>query len=282
MKNLGSFGILMIATRDYHELWKQSATSIENNAFKSCDQLRIHLFTDKPIEMAAWAGQNLNRVTLVCHEIESLGWPEVTLLRYSLFLSKFHEITENYVMYLDSDVIVKSDPIQYLEKILSPESFVVVRHPGYLPKNLFERSSLYWLFCQSELLKGFTSTALRGLRRLGVYNGQVRFINGDWEFRKDSSAYVPWYKRRIYVYGAIWLGSNQRIRRVCEILARNTATDQKTLIMAKWHDESHLNQFVSHGNFQLACDNFCGISGDLSQPYFEATEKPDGVGRSPN
>jgi hypothetical protein len=282
MKNLGSVGILMIATRDDHALLKQSAISIENHAFKSCEDVRIHLFTDRPKEMAAWAGQFLNRVSLVCHEIASLGWPEVTLYRYSLFLSKFHEINESYVMYLDSDVIVNLDPNQYLERILNSESLVVVRHPGYQPKNFFERSSHYWLFCQSHFLKRVTSIVLRGLRRLGIYNGPTSFINGDWECRKESTAFVPWYRRKTYVYGAIWLGSNQRIRRVCEILAESTITDEQKLIMAKWHDESHLNRLVSQEDSQLACENFCGTSVDLQQPYFVAIAKPDGVGRSPN
>jgi hypothetical protein len=98
MKNLNSIGILMIATRDYHDLWKSGAKSIDQRAFLSCSEVRIHLFTDKPLEMASWAQSNLLRIDLVCYEIESFGWPEVTLYRYSIFTSHFAKIQEDFVM----------------------------------------------------------------------------------------------------------------------------------------------------------------------------------------
>ena len=81
-----------------------------------------------------------------------------------------------------------------------------------------------------------------------IKSGSLAF--GDWEVRPGSTAYLARSKRKKYCHGAIWFGGKNRFFEVCSELALNTDKDLKNSLIAKWHDESHLNHYANSHDVQ--------------------------------
>jgi hypothetical protein len=93
----------MVATNSYVERWKDTALDLERYAFRKTPTVVIHLFTNQVDIAMEFARANLKRVKLLIHEIEPWGWPEATLFRYKFFTETRQEISEEFLVYLDSD-----------------------------------------------------------------------------------------------------------------------------------------------------------------------------------
>jgi hypothetical protein len=82
------------------------------------------------------------------------------------------------------------------------------------------------------------------LARSFIRNGVGGF--GDWEGRVTSSAFVEKKRRMTYVHGAVWGGRKEEFISACEVLAAQTRLDSNQGLVAKWHDESHLNRLFAN------------------------------------
>ena len=203
--------ILVIATRKYVSFAQNLISSIDANLDPTCN-CQILMFTDQP--------EHFKNVDLLHHaldiiQIPSLGWPYATLLRYSIFKRHFSSINGEFVMYLDADTEV-ARPIQLAEisSAIAKKSVALVLHPGYFRVN----RSLY------------------------------RFLTlriGPWESRKASAAYVPRSSRKQYVCGGVWMGRKEGVKNLVTELANHVDIDNSNGLIAKWHDESHLNYWFS-------------------------------------
>jgi len=164
-------------------------------------------------------------------EIQSLGWPEATLLRYKLILSVESLITGEVIVYLDADMrFVKIPTFLELDwKLPAPLCFTL--HPGYYLENF---SSLLSLSYRAP------KTFLRLLK--------VRLIEGGfgtWENRPSSTAFIKRKNRKHYICGGLWFGDRISIITMCKTLYERTQVDISQGIIARFHDESHLNWFLS-------------------------------------
>jgi hypothetical protein len=81
---------------------------------------------------------------------------------------------------------------------------------------------------------------------------------GSWEHSKNSTAFVPPKKRKKYVHGAIWFGEKNHFLNMCRELDLNTDQDYSKNIIAKWHDESHLNHFYATKNATVLSSRYSG------------------------
>jgi hypothetical protein len=101
--------------------------------------------------------------------------------------------------------------LQSISKEILPEKegLLVVRHPGYnkIPKR--------WLF---------------------------PFFN--FERNKESKAYVPYWKKSYYFMGGFNGGKTENYLKLIDDLANNIKIDLDKNIIARWHDESHLNSYL--------------------------------------
>jgi hypothetical protein len=99
-----------------------------------------------------------------------------------------------------------------------------VEHPGYFRPALTEVSRRAFASrIRSLLIGGF----------------------GDWETSKMSSAFTPRNLREKYVCGGAWFGLKKDFLELCVKARDNVNVDKQNNVVAKWHDESHLNQLVS-------------------------------------
>jgi hypothetical protein len=140
--------------------------------------------------------------------IEALPWPLITLFRFKTFLSIEEDLTKlDYLMFFNSNMIC-NDNISVEEflprKEMGEELFVTV-HPGYA-----HSLSCYMPFERS----------------------------------KKSYAYVPYNKSKKYVCGGVNGGTPEAFLRMSKILNRAIDEDLKKNVIARWHDESHLNRYI--------------------------------------
>lgn len=219
--------------------------------------------TDKtheiPDDINELLGERLNVIYLP-HE----PWPMPTLKRYRFLLDIFEVIKSPVVMYLDADMLIDpSIDFSELINLASKEGLVVVQHPGYFrPKgkvaiNYFLRNPFF-------LLKD----AFRVMRLGG---------NGAWETNQNSTSFLPRKMRSTYFCGGVWFGEISTIFRMCTELSTNIDIDLSSNIVAKFHDESHLNWFVAKSKFANLSPAYCFVETyqnlDSLVPKIYAVEK---------
>jgi hypothetical protein len=265
-------GIVMIATNDYLSRWFDAAISLEQSAFMGCKDVRIHLFTNRPQEAMAWASYNLERIKLVAHQVDGWGWPEATLYRYRFIHDSSDTLSEEILMYLDSDMKVLQDFTNEIFRSDWKEGLALVQHPGY-HRNSGGRGAYDYLTNPKMLLKD-KLYLLKGNSGLGA-----------WEDNKQSSSYVEPNNRKTYVHGAVWIGQREQFLEMCKVLATNVTSDLKFGYIAKWHDESHLNWYYANRPCTLLDVRFSWYKGFRNlrniEPFICTVEKEKGEGREP-
>jgi hypothetical protein len=106
------------------------------------------------------------------------------------------------------------------------------RHPGFISS-------------KKSVAHGSSSARLAQLWQNLKTRLSHRGVLGTWETQKNSLAFVPWPKRKVYVHGAVWGGTASAVKELCRVLAQRTQTDYSDGRVALWHDESHLNWYFS-------------------------------------
>ncbi len=224
-----------VATNHYVGYWVDMIHSA-NEVFKPSDQICFVAFTDD-IEKCKKMTRQVSNVTLKFFQITSLGWPEATLLRYQLYSSASPKINAKICAHVDADMLFFKNPFEFTNSDSWNGGVALVSHPGYFRV----RNSKYPIF---RKLKDFkTRIQVGGL--------------GTWETRKISSAYVPRRFRRSYCCGGFWMATSLRFQSLVSELKVNTETDAEHGIVAKWHDESHLNFWASKNEHTELSPSFC-------------------------
>lgn len=144
---------------------------------------------------------------------ENLGWPGNTLFRFRMFVGIKKWLQGfDYLFFINANTVCLKEVTE--EEFLPVEQdLLVVQHPGY-------------------------------------YRCKTRKM--PYEHREESSACIPRGQGKHYVYGAINGGKTAAFLRMAEKLNNDIEKDYAQGIIAKWHDESHLNYYVwSEGNYRL-------------------------------
>lgn len=142
------------------------------------------------------------------YELQSQPWPLVTLLRFSTFLTAEEQLAKcDYLLFSNANIVCEKliDPSEILPRENLGESLFVTSHPGYYGKNRFEFP---------------------------------------YERNKKSFAYIPWNLGESYVIGAFFGGTSEAFIKMSKSINKNIEDDLRSNIIAKWHDESHLNRYI--------------------------------------
>ncbi len=236
-----SLDILTIATNQYVDYWIQMVKSADQVLGRTCKTKAI-VFTDD-IEKCLSIQNNLHNISIEAISVESLKWPDASLLRYKIFDQYSLHLNSEYTMHLDADMLIHNDFIAPLRNLITEYDISLVAHPGYFRPKGFKRVEFY--------LKNLDYLS-RDLKSMVLIGGV-----GSWETKKDSSAYVPRNRRRVYVCGGTWIGKSSSIKKLFSELAGDVERDKKSGTMAIWHDESHLNRWAAENNFNLLSSSFC-------------------------
>tara|TARA_B100000519_G_scaffold199163_1_gene209893 strand:+ start:20 stop:793 length:774 start_codon:yes stop_codon:yes gene_type:complete len=209
-----TIGLLTIATGRYIEFLPDLYASIDKNFLKN-NQLKCYLFTDDIEAAAEMIPATSDRLDYYFFQIERYGFPGDTLFRYRHFSSLDGRLTEKqldkpaYLFYSDADMAIV-DEVGY--EILPEEKvgLVATAHPGF-------------------------------------YRGKTpQHPLGTPETRTESKAFIsPNRYRPCYVAGGFNGGAYDAFISMSKNISDAIDEDQKNNITAVWHDESHLNEYVT-------------------------------------
>lgn len=76
-------------------------------------------------------------------------------------------------------------------------------------------------------------------------------IEYTYDRNKKSKAYVPWGNGRDYVQACFIGGTGKEIAKMSTELAKNIEIDDNNGVIAKWHDESHVNHYIIDKKYTL-------------------------------
>lgn len=234
-------GIISIATNIYLEYWKTQAKSI-NELISDNFDVTLHIFTDKPAAAIKLA-ESLPRVSIVAHQIPAYRWPEATLYRYKLISEASESFTEEILMYLDADMILRQSISMLDFSDGSRVGVTLVKHPGFYRPMGIPRLKLY--IEEPKLLLSDLYTKYR----MGAL--------GSWETNPQSGAYVERRKRSAYFCGGTWWGTRNAFLGLNQELAARVAKDEQNGVIARWHDESHLNWWAANHEHAVKPPSYC-------------------------
>ena len=238
--------IFTVATGRYLDFWIQLVNSGEECIGSSVTTQWLVL-TDQvekiPTEVISKLGPRLTVVSIY-HE----PWPFPTLKRYEYLQSTKDQIQGKYLMHLDADMVFVA-PIDENDiiKPLSESEIACVAHPGYFRPKGLKRIEFYGRNPRRMI---------QDLKLYLVFGGI-----GTWEQNIDSTAYVKRSQRRNYVCGGCWFGTKTRVLEMAETLQQNIEADLQSAFIASFHDESHLNAYISKRKVKILTPEFCFDSG---------------------
>lgn len=257
-----SVAVLTIATNKYVHYWREMAYSLDQYLSVHNDVTFV-VYTDQS-QAIREISSNLAFSKVEIIEIPSWKWPEVALKRYEVINSAISRIEQDYLVYIDADMVALSE-IPKVTEILENASIALTRHPGFWRPNKPEK---YFLYLRHPIL------ATRDLRMWLKVGGL-----GAWESNNRSTSFIPRSDRKLYFCGGFWLGKKTDIESLSNELMKQTDKDFQNGVEAKWLDESHLNRWaVSHkGEFKVLSPEYC-FDGTYSQlarlrPKIEAVDK---------
>lgn len=251
-----AISIFVIATKSYLDC----AHNLIDSAMKwhvGESRVQFILLTDRNTDSLRVANTS-SFFTINPFQITSYGWPEATLFRFHLMLEHWHHVSGSIVMYLDADT-----------KIVAPLNFQ-------------ELSG----FCVNPLSNGVTPVFHPGYyKRSPVLDLIFRTRFGPWETNRKSTAYVSSNLREHYACGGVFWGLHDSFHQLCLEIKSQIDKDSKNKVVAKWHDESHLNKWLTTHPTMLATPEWAYAPGYRNlrklQPRIEVVHKPSSFIRTP-
>lgn len=159
-----------------------------------------------------------NRVHI--YDVPNLPWPLPTLLKYHMFLKYENDLLKMDYLYQSNANIVCEN--QVLEDSFLPkdsEKLFFTMHPSFINK---------------------------------------KSQHCPFERNKFSKAYVPYSENAVYVYGAMNGGRSSDYIEMIKEIECNIESDLQRNIIAKWHDESHVNRYAnSIVNKKILSSSYC-------------------------
>lgn len=258
---LPTVGVLSIATNRYADYWMDMARTADRHLFLNHDVV-MTVFTDRVEEIERFRTE-LDRVRVHVIAVKALGWPDAPLAKFNMIARHRREIEQDILMYLDADMRVVAGAGADLDPNSWHNGIALVRHPG------FRRPP------SPQTLPFYMSSPSLAIR--DVYRQVVEGGRGTWERDQRSRAYVAPSRRRIYFCGATWMGRRRELIEATSELAARVEVDSRQGIIARFHDESHLNWYASQQSCSILDSDYCFIegAGNLSDltPRIIAVEK---------
>lgn len=216
--------ILYICTGDYIVFWRLFYRSFKLHFMKN-SIVDYYVFTDAD---GLEYGDN-NDVFIT--NVESPQWPYSTLMRFHFFCSIETQLKDyDYIFYFNANSICIRD-ISEEELLPEDKGIVVVEHPGFLMDSLAN----------------------------GEEDTKKAFL---YERNKESLAYIPFGKEEKYVCGGVNGGSSIEYIAMMRQLSEQIDEDLKKDIIAIYHDESHLNKYIStSSNFSIKTPEYAYPEG---------------------
>ncbi|NLL79349.1 MAG: glycosyl transferase family 6 [Clostridiales bacterium] len=154
---------------------------------------------------------------------ENLGWPGNTLFRFRIFDSVRDRLQSfDFVFFMNADIVC-NEAVSEEMFLPSEGELLVVQHPGYFQKKPYEYA---------------------------------------YDRNRKSSAYMSYLEGKVYVCGGVNGGSTSVFLHMVSVLKKRIDEDYSKGMIAKWHDESHINRYIwENSNYRILSPAFCYPEG---------------------
>jgi hypothetical protein len=171
-------------------------------------------------------------------------WPFPTLFKFKHILRNAGLLQGETIWHLDADMLFADKNVEYeLIEACRTKEMIFVCHPGFYRGNGLRKFACYAL--RPSLL----------LRDSKCYLSEQGL--GTWEGNLESLAYVEPKKRSNYVCGGSWGGEREAFLKFSEVLSGRIEIDLKSDLIARFHDESHINWYHSNFPSVLLSPKYC-------------------------
>lgn len=234
-----------IATGSYLDFWQNQIRSARVYFDKS-ENIEFVLLTDQPdkihqIEKELFSDTNWKlQFGIVPHQ----EWPFPTLYKFKHIIANSDLLNAEVVWHLDADMLFAEQEV-YHELIESSAQgqMVFVSHPGYFRMHRQKRIFLYF------------NTPLLLLRDLNTYLKEGGI--GTWEKSRTSNSFVESRKRINYICGGSWGGERNVVLEFSREVSGRIDADFELNIVARFHDESHINWFKANHECKILEPSYC-------------------------
>jgi hypothetical protein len=174
-------------------------------------------------------------------------------------------IEKDIFLFADEDTISSEYSNIYFNKINhEPWPFVTLKRFEYFNTILNQLNNydmVIYFDCDLEVVQNIDEFPICDL--FAVTHPGIYVYDKMWtiETNPQSTAYISPENEGIYHQGCFWGGSSNEICKMISELKNNTQTDLDNNIIAKWHDESHLNYYLYKNK-----DRVVTISSSYSYP----------------
>lgn len=223
-----------VATNGYLSRWKALVKNVRYD-MENLDWIWV-LITDAVADATAFTNSlNLtNRIKI--YPTLPFGFPLASMVRYPVITN--HCSATGWICYIDADMEIE-DPQRLDAEIRNSVEVTTVSHPGFTrPRGVSPSLGL------RHNVANFALQATMG----GL---------GTWETRPSSKAFVPRRLRKTYAQAAIFFGPAIQIRELSEQCWSWTEHDLRIGLVARWHDESYLNCWMSTNPHKVVGPEFC-------------------------
>ena len=213
-----SVGILYLCTGPYKLFWEDYYNSFEKY-FLTDFTKHYYVFAEK-IDQGLEKYKDNDRVSFI--HIDALPWPLITLLRFRYFLIIEDTLKKHdYLMFTNANIICNTfvSAEEFLPDETKGQEMSYCQHPGY------------W---------------------------KTPIYNLPYDRNRKSNAYIPYNCGKSYVIGAMFSGKTDAFLYMSHVLNERIEDDLKRKVIARWHDESHLNRYiVEKNNYKLLTPSYC-------------------------
>lgn len=149
---------------------------------------------------------------------KQLGWPDDTLMRFHMFDTISEQLKNfDYIYFMNANCKCVA-PISEEEFLPKEKDILVVQHPG-------------------------------------EYNKKPQRYS--YDRNPKSTAYIPKGEGKYYIFGAVNGGKAEAYLNLIKELKKNIDTDKSNNVIAKWHDESHINRYIiEHDNWLMLSPSY--------------------------
>ena len=162
---------------------------------------------------------------------KNLGWPGNTLYRFHMFYSITEKLKEfDYIIFYNANAIM-NQKITEDELLPQVEDFAFARHFR------FEKSNNCFF---------------------------------PYDRNKKSEAYVKYGDGKDYVQACFLCGKGEAMLNMICALKHNIDMDEKKRVVARWHDESHVNKYIIDKKYRLLGVEYICPQNELYSNKYDA------------
>lgn len=183
-------------------------------------------------------------LTIATNNYKDFLYPLVESIQNKFLTSNQKDI----FVFADEDLISDKYSNIIFNKIEhEPWPYITLKRYHYFSKiveNLANYDMVIYFDCDLEVVQDINEFPICDL--FGVVHPGIYVLGKMWDIETNpqSTAYIPPENEGIYHQGCFWGGSSSEICKMISELKDNTQIDLNNNIVAKWHDESHLNSYL--------------------------------------